>query len=177
MIVPALLLVFSSLLTFSQTTLTPSLPLDDGARRWVDNTLNEMTLEQKVGQLVVPGTDTYFTNLTSEKFQRVRENILRYHVGGYHAFKGDVLPAALLISRMQEMARIPLLITADLEGGAGLIFPGGTRFPKAMALGATFDPTVPYQVGQITASEARRIGVGVNFYPVVDVNNNPNNPI
>ena len=177
MIASALLLVFSSLLTFSQTMLTPSLPLDDGARRWVDNTLDEMTLEQKVGQLVVPGTDTNFTNLTSEKFQQVRENILRYHVGGYHAFKGDVLPAAFLISRMQEMAQIPLLITADLEGGAGLIFPGATRFPKAMALGATFDSTVPYQVGQITASEAKRIGVGVNFYPVVDVNINPNNPI
>ena len=157
--------------------LKPDLSLNKDARAWVENTLNEMTLEQKIGQLIVPGTSTYFTSFTSEKFRKIQENILRYHVGGYHAFKGDALSAATLINRMQKIAQIPLLVTADLEGGAGLIFPGGTRFPKAMALGATFDLSIPYQVAGITAFEAKKIGVGVNFYPVVDVNNNPNNPI
>lgn len=157
--------------------LKPALSLNEDARVWVESTLDEMTLEQKIGQLIVPGTSTYFTSLTSGKFRKIQENIRRYHVGGYHAFKGDALSAATLINRMQEIAQIPLLVTADLEGGAGLIFPGGTRFPKAMALGATFDLSIPYQVGEITAFEAKKIGVGVNFYPVVDVNNNPNNPI
>ena len=151
--------------------------LDKEARDWVDRHLGEMSLEQKVGQLIVPATSTDFTNLSSEKFQRIEQDIVRYQVGGYHTFRGEVLSAALLIHRMQALAAVPLLITADLEGGAGLIFRGGTRFPKAMALGATFDPSKAYLVGQITALEARKIGVNVNFYPVVDVNNNPRNPI
>ncbi len=78
---------------------------------------------------------------------------------------------------MQEMARIPLFINADLEGGAGLIFRGGTRFPKAMALGAISDLASIRRVGAITALEAKSLGINVNFYPVVDVNNNPRNPI
>ena len=98
-------------------------------------------------------------------------------MGGYLAQGGEVFSAAFLIQRMQELARVPLFITADLEGGAGLIFRGGTRFPKAMALGATFDPEIAYQVGETTALEAKSLGINVNFYPVVDVNNNPLNPI
>ena len=78
---------------------------------------------------------------------------------------------------MQELASVPLFVTADLEGGTGLIFRGGTRFPKAMALGATFTPENARQVGRLTALEAKSIGVNVNFYPVADVNNNPLNPI
>ena len=171
------LLCSASLVLSSAEAIDSRMVLDREARDWVNRHLQEMSLEQKVGQLLVPATGTHFINLSSEKFQRVEQDIVHYHVGGYHAFRGEVLSAALLIRRMQALAAVPLLITADLEGGAGLIFRGGTRFPKAMALGATFDPSNAYLVGQITAREAGKVGVNVNFYPVVDVNNNPRNPI
>jgi beta-N-acetylhexosaminidase len=78
---------------------------------------------------------------------------------------------------MQALAKIPLLITADFEGGAGYQFEGATRFPRGMAIGATSNPQYAYDAGKFTAQEAKAIGVNVNFYPVVDVNNNPQNPI
>ena len=152
-------------------------PLDEAAKEWVSRTLSGMSLEEKVGQVLVAGTRTGFPNVHPQEIGDIRENIQRYHVGAYHAKPGNILTASHLLHRMQETAKIPLLITADLEGGLGLIFEGGTRFPKAMAIGATFDPETAYQVGQLTALEARRLGVHVNFYPVVDVNNNPQNPI
>jgi beta-N-acetylhexosaminidase len=151
--------------------------LDEEARVWVESTFEKMSLEEKIGQLIIGGADSNFTNLRSDKFQKIRDDITRHHVGGYHAFGGELLSAALLIQRMQELASVPLLITADLEGGTGLIFRGGTRFPKAMALAATFDPETARRVGRMTALEAQSIGVNINFYPVVDVNNNPLNPI
>lgn len=151
--------------------------LSPEARQWVEQTLSGMSLEEKVGQVIMAGTQADFTNVLTPKFDEIKEDIQRYHVGGYLAFPGDVLSAALLIRRMQEMARIPLFIASDLEGGTGLIFDGATRFPKAMALAATGDPLNAYTTGKITALEARNIGININFYPDVDVNNNPNNPI
>ena len=151
--------------------------LDEEAQGWVESTLAGMSLDEKIGQVIMGSADSDFTNVRSDKFQEIRDNITRYHVGGYLAFGGELLSAAFLIRRMQELASVPLLISADLEGGTGLIFRGGTRFPKAMALGATFDPETARRVGRMTALEAKSIGVHVNFYPVVDVNNNPLNPI
>jgi beta-N-acetylhexosaminidase len=151
--------------------------LDPEARAWVDRTLSSMTLEQKVGQVLVPGVTTGFAAVDSDRLKTVLENIEKYHVGGYHAFGGDVLSAAYMIKRMQDQATVPLLITADFEGGSGLILRGGTRFPKAMAIGATYDPRNAYEAGRVTAREAQAVGVHVNFYPVADVNNNARNPI
>ncbi|MEE8584899.1 MAG: glycoside hydrolase family 3 N-terminal domain-containing protein [Acidobacteriota bacterium] len=172
---------FALALTLLALVGTLSLAQDEaeapGPSQWVEQTLDGMSLDEKVGQLIVGGSGTGYTSTASDEFERIREEIERYHLGGYHAFRGDVYSAAFLIRRMQQRARIPLLITADLEGGLGLIIEGGTRFPKAMALGAVGDPEAARTVGRITAQEARRVGIHVNFYPVVDVNNNPENPV
>jgi beta-N-acetylhexosaminidase len=166
------------LTTISDSNASEAIPrLDAEGQDWVEETLKDMSLEEKVGQLIVGAAGTNFTNLDSDKFQQIKKEVTEYHVGGYHALGGEVFSAAFLIRRMQEMVRIPLFITADLEGGAGLIFRGGTRFPKAMALGAISDLDNIRRVGEITALEARSLGINVNFYPSVDVNNNPRNPI
>jgi beta-N-acetylhexosaminidase len=152
------------------------------ARSWVDTTLAAMTLDEKVGQLIIPATVGMFMSQDSDAFQQIRRDITEFHVGGYHML-GEVNnlhePAgvALLINHLQEMSKIPLLITADFEGGVGLRYMGATRLPRAMAMGATSNPESAYQAGRVTAEEARAMGVNVNFYPVVDVNNNARNPI
>ena len=151
------------------------LPLKDDA--WVEQTLKSMTLDEKVGQMLVPSANGTFRNVDSEAFQKIKKDIEVYHVGGYHAFGGDPTAAALMLNRMQSWAKIPLLITADFEGGVGIQYPGATILPRAMAIGATGSEDFAYQCGRVTAMEQRAIGVHVNFYPVVDVNNNPNNPI
>ena len=151
-------------------------------RSWVEKTLASMTLDEKIGQLIIPATVGMFLSQDSEAFKQARREVTEFHVGGYHML-GEVNilhePAgvALFINRLQELSKLPLWITADFEGGAGLRYIGATRLPRAMAMGATANPDLAYQAARITAEEARAIGVQVNFYPVVDVNNNARNPI
>ena len=149
---------------------------------WVEKTISSMSLDEKVGQLIIPAVVGAFMSQDSETFQEIKRDITEFHVGGYHVL-GDQnvlhepVGVALLLNHMQEMAKVPLLITADFEGGAGLRYVGATRLPRAMVMGATGNEELAYQAARVTAEEARAIGVQVNFYPVVDVNNNARNPI
>lgn len=149
---------------------------------WVENCLASMTLDEKVGQLIIPATIGMFLSQDSDAFRQIRRDITEFHVGGYHML-GEVntihepVGVALLINHLQELAKLPLMITADFEGGVGLRYLGATRLPRAMAIGATGNPQMAFEAGRICAEEARAMGVNVNFYPVVDVNNNARNPI
>jgi beta-N-acetylhexosaminidase len=151
-------------------------------REWVESTLASMSLDEKVGQLIIPATVGMFLAQDSDAFKQIKQDITEFHVGGYHML-GEVntlhepTGVALLINHMQELSKLPLWITADFEGGVGLRYIGATRLPRAMAMGATGDPQNAFQAGRIAAEEARALGIQVNFYPVVDVNNNPRNPI
>ena len=170
--------------------------LDADAQRWVDETLGGMTLDEKVGQLVVPTFLSSYTSSDSETYDRLASLIHEEHVGGIHIFGartatpdvllnptyartalGQPLDAASLLNRLQAIARLPLLVTADFETGAGFRLEGATNFPSAMAFGAAGDAELARESGRITAVESRAIGVHVNFAPVVDVNNNPRNPV
>ncbi|HLG14821.1 MAG TPA: glycoside hydrolase family 3 N-terminal domain-containing protein [Blastocatellia bacterium] len=149
---------------------------------WVEKTLAAMSLDEKIGQLIIPAAVGMFMNQDADSFNQIRRDITEFHVGGYHML-GEVNtlhePAgvALLLNRMQGESKYPLLITADFEGGVGLRYLGATRLPRAMAMGATASESLVSEAGRVTAEEARALGVHVNFYPVVDVNNNPRNPI
>jgi beta-N-acetylhexosaminidase len=149
---------------------------------WVDAQLAAMTLDEKVGQLIIPATVGMFMTENSETFQEMQRDIKQFHVGGYHML-GDVTqlhePAgvAVLINQIQKLSKLPLFITADFEGGVGYRFTGATRLPRGMAIGATYNEDMAYQAGRIAAEECKAIGVNVNFYPVVDVNNNARNPV
>jgi beta-N-acetylhexosaminidase len=100
-----------------------------------------------------------------------------YGTSGSRATKGDPLAIAVLLNRLQRASALPLLFTADFEGGAGYIVEGATRHPRAMAFGAARDEGLAERAGRLNAGEGRALGVHVDFYPVVDVNNNPANPI
>ncbi len=151
--------------------------LSKSANRWVEHTLRSMTVDEKIGQLLVPVTWGGFKSADSEEFQKLRRDVTDYHAGGYHVGSGDAAGIAVVIHELQRAAKIPLLITADLEGGAGYVMFGATRFPLAMAIGATGSDKFSYEAGKATSEEGRAIGLSVDFYPVVDVQNNPGNPI
>lgn len=179
-----------ALVLVSTSTVLASLPANGTQKQkpaaaeksWVEKTLASMTLDEKIGQLIIPATVGMFLSQDSEAFKQARRDISEFHVGGYHML-GEVNilhePAgvALFINHLQELSKVPLWVTADFEGGVGLRYIGATRLPRAMAIGATANPDMAYQAGRITAEEARALGVQVNFYPVVDVNNNARNPI
>lgn len=170
--------------------------LDPAARRWVEETLGRMTLDEKVGQLVTPSLRSVYTSSDSVVHDDLTALVREHRVGGVHVFGarrarpdvllnptysrtalGQPLAAASLLNRLQAAAEVPLLVTADFETGVGFRMAGATNFPRAMAFGAAGDPRLAFEAGRITAVEARATGVHVNFAPVVDVNNNPRNPV
>ena len=170
--------------------------LDPDAERWVTSTLAGMTLDQKIGQMIVPSFEAAYTSSDSTAYERLVRLVHEQHVGGFHVFGvrqpstwvllgsghgagilGQPLAAASLINRLQSISPVPLINSADFETGVGFRLAGTTVFPRSMAFGATGDERLAFEAGRITGVEARALGVHVNFAPVVDVNNNPSNPV
>jgi beta-N-acetylhexosaminidase len=161
---------------------------------WVESTLSSMTLEEKVGQLFIADLVAVYSHKESPNFKLAQEFIQKYHVGGFVLAGGNISDIALMTNALQRIARTPLIINADLEGGLWFnhsyiwargrapelprfVIGGGTSLPSLMAVGATGNPHFAYEFGRITALEARAVGIQWTNTPVADVNHNPNNPI
>src|SRR5689334_25215563 len=136
-----------------------------------------MSLEEKIGQLISVGINATFLNLDSDAFKALRHQVVDNHVGGIVLFRGPVYESVMICNRMQALAKYPLLISADLEAGSGMRFDDTVNFPWNMAVAATGNPDYARRQGEITAREARALGVQQIFAPVVDVNNNAANPV
>jgi beta-N-acetylhexosaminidase len=147
------------------------------ALKWADEQLKRMTLEEKAGQLISVGVNAHFLNQSSDEFRELRRQVEQNHVGGIILFRGPVYESVHLVNRMQAFARLPLLVSADLEAGSGMRFDDATNLPWNMAVGATGDPAFARRQGELTAREARALGVQHIFAPVADVNNNAGNPV
>jgi beta-N-acetylhexosaminidase len=147
------------------------------ALKWANEELRRMSLEEKVGQLISVGINATFLNQESDAYRGLKRHIEENKVGGIILFRGPVYESVILVNRMQQLARYPLLISADLEAGAGMRFDDTVNFPWNMAVAATGDPDFARRQGEITAREARALGVHHVFAPVVDVNNNAANPV
>jgi beta-N-acetylhexosaminidase len=134
-------------------------------------------VKKKVGQLfVVPARGT-FMNERSAAFAELVRHVRENHVGGVIWFQSNVYETARLNARLQSLAEGNLLVSADLEAGLGMRFPDVTFWPPAMAVAAAGDASLAEQQGRITAREARAVGIGQIYAPVVDVNVNPANPV
>jgi beta-N-acetylhexosaminidase len=162
------------------------LHLDKDGEKWAQKTLKKMSLEQKVGQMLMVRSLADFYNVNNPDFLRLIDNLHKYHLGGFamtvmtdgpFLLKNEPYEAAILNNRLQHEAEFPLVITADFERGLSMRLFGVTAFPHAMAFGATNNPQYANDFGRITAEESRAIGVHWNFYPDADVNSNPANPI
>ncbi len=147
------------------------------AVKWADEQLKKMSLDEKIGQLICIGVNAKFMSQDSEEFRALLHQVEDNHVGGIILFRGAVYESAHLMNRMQERARLPLLISSDLEAGVGMRFDDTINFPWNMAVGATGNPDYARRQGEVTAREARALGVQQIFAPVVDVNNNAANPV
>jgi len=144
---------------------------------WVESTLKKMTLEEKVAQLVFVWTESGYMSEDSPGWQEVRRLTVDRKLGGFIFSIGDVYEYAVQINKLQALSEVPLMIAADFEFGAGMRIRRSTLFPRAMAVGATRNPDFSYRMGKAIAREARAVGVHQNYAPVVDVNNNPMNPV
>lgn len=151
--------------------------LSEDERGWVEKTLKGMSLDDKIGQLIMVPFSGKFVNLKSDYFRKLSSFVRHYHVGGLIMFGGEIYEAAVLINELQKISKIPLFIASDLERGAGNQLTSAVSFPFLMAIGATGSEEFAYFQGKITALEARAAGINWTFAPVVDVNSNPDNPI
>ncbi|MBR9997929.1 MAG: hypothetical protein KFF73_03110, partial [Cyclobacteriaceae bacterium] len=142
--------------------------------QWVDSVMSAMTLEEKVGQLFMVEA---YSNRDSTHAQEIKTLIREYNIGGLIFFQGGPVRQAALTNEYQALSRIPLLIAMDAEWGVGMRLDSTIRYPYQMALGAVQDEKLIYEMGADIASQFHRLGMHVNFAPVVDVNNNAKNPV
>ncbi len=144
---------------------------------WIEQTLQRLTLREKIGQMIMSRAYGYYYSDQSDEFKRLERLVKEQKVGGLIFFQGDVYETATLINRFQDMSDLPLLIGSDFEWGSAMRIRRSTRFPEAMAIGATLDTALAFKVGEAIGKESRALGVHQVFAPVVDVNNNPDNPV
>jgi beta-N-acetylhexosaminidase len=171
------ILLILSLSCLPAAVYKPQLTYGPAEAKWVKKTLAKMTLEEKIGQMVGCRYLGRFVNQDSDYLKELVGLVTEDRIGGLIIFGGEVYETALLTNYLQERAKIPLLIAADFEWGAAMRINGTTLFPPFMALGATNSDDLAYQMGKITAVEARAMGIHMTYAPVVDVNINPDNPV
>jgi beta-N-acetylhexosaminidase len=172
-----LLLFLSPLCYFAQQSavLPQPQPFDPlASRQWADSVLNRLGLEEKIGQLFMVAA---YSNRDQQHVNEIRYLVQEYGLGGLIMMQGDPVSQVNLVNAYQAIAPVPLLISQDAEWGLGMRLDQTMRFPYNMTLGAIRDDSLLYQLGREYAWQLRHVGVHVNFAPVVDINNNPANPV
>jgi beta-N-acetylhexosaminidase len=164
-------------------------PLSTADAHWVDATLASLSRREKVAQLIMPWVPGEYAAVGSPGYEQLRKWVEEDRIGGLVISIGLPHSYAAKLNHMQRLARVPLLVASDMENGTGMrlgniyalpsLLPqgGGTVFPPVMALGATGSEDLAFRLGRILGTEARAVGVHINFGPVLDVNSNPLNPI
>jgi beta-N-acetylhexosaminidase len=141
---------------------------------WVDSVYNQMTFDQRVGQLFMVSA---FSNKDSLHVKSIDNLINCYHIGGLLFLQGGPGRQAKLTNRYQKMSKVPLFIGIDAEWGLAMRLDSINRFPWNMTLGAIQDVNLIKKVGVEYGKQAHRMGIHFNFAPVLDINTNPKNPI
>lgn len=158
-------------LTQSSTTLSSD--------AWVDSVFRTLSPDEKITQLMVIRLSAIDPVSRRPVFydKEAEEAVRKYNIGGICLFQGDPLTQADHINYYQGIARTPILFCIDAENGLGMRMDSVAGLPRQMMLGATSDPTLIYRYGRLVGRQCRRIGIQVNYAPVVDINNNPDNPV
>lgn len=146
----------------------------DTTYHWVDSVFNSLTLEQRIAQLIM--IDAY-SNKGKEHEKHIESLIKKYDIGGIIFFQGGPVRQANLTNHYQKVAQTPIMIAMDAEWGLAMRLDSVAPFPRQMMLGAISNNGLIYDMGVAIGRQCRRLGVQINFAPVVDINNNPNNPV
>ncbi|HEX6181219.1 MAG TPA: glycoside hydrolase family 3 N-terminal domain-containing protein, partial [Chitinophagaceae bacterium] len=149
------------------------------ATAWVDSVFKTLSQDEKIAQLmVVRGSSMDPRTRKPILFTKeVEEQVKKYNVGGICMFQGGPLAQANFLNYMQSIAKTPIMICIDGENGLGMRMDSVLPLPRQLMLGAMNDPKLMYEYGRLVGEQCKRIGIQVNYAPVVDVNNNPANPV
>ena len=174
-----LLLIFNSLIFAAPKDDVTTKKFEPSEKSWkaADKLLKKMSADEKVGQLIQIGINARFINQDSDFYQDLVRQVKENKIGGIILFGAPIYETVHLVNRMQENADVPLLIALDAETGVGMRFQDAENFPWNMAVGATGNPEYARKMGEITAREAKALGILQVYAPVLDVNNNADNPV
>ncbi len=163
------------LLLLPSLMLGQTLSSTSDADKWATSKMEAMSLEEKIGQLFMIRA---FSNKGASHEKALLDFVKKHHVGGFCFFQGDPETQARITNTLQKSTKTPLFVAIDGEWGLGMRFPKSTlSFPRQLTLGAINDNSLIHEMGYEVARQLLRIGVNINFAPVVDINNNPNNPV
>ncbi|CAN5736365.1 hypothetical protein BH10BAC3_BH10BAC3_33990 [soil metagenome] len=155
-----------------------SAQMDTAAYQWATNIFKTLSEDERIAQLLVvrsSGMDPKGAPVVYD--ERIDSLVEKYNIGAICAFQGSPLQHAAMFNRIQAKAKTPVMITTDAEWGLGMRFAGVKGFPYQLTLGALSDAELVYKVGQAIGDQCRRMNIHVNYAPVVDINNNPANPV
>ena len=141
---------------------------------WAREQLASMTLEEKVGQLFMIAA---YSNQNEVSYAYIEKLIREQHIGGLIFMQGGPGRQVALVNRYQNASKVPLMMAQDSEWGNGMRLDTSLSFPKNMTLGAIRNDYLLFELGQEVGRQCSTVGIQMNFAPVVDVNNNPNNPV
>ncbi len=146
----------------------------DQPNAWVDSVFKKLNRKQRIAQL-------FFVRAHTDKGKAFEDSIAKVirkeKIGGLVFFQGGPGRQLHLTKRYQQLARVPLLIAMDAEWGLGMRLDSTMSYPYQMTLGAIQDENLIENMGHEIAHDLKRLGVHINFAPVLDINNNPKNPV
>ncbi len=145
-----------------------------GEVNWVDSVYQKLSPDERIGQLFMVAA---YSNKGAEHKKSLEKLIKNYHLGGLIFFQGGPQRQAVLTNHLQKLSKVPLLIAMDAEWGLGMRLDSTISYPRQMTLGAISNDQEIYRMGEEIGRQSRRLGVHINFAPVVDINTNPNNPV
>lgn len=163
----------------NQIPSSASLPFNTGPDHWVDSVFTSLSSDERIAQLMMVAA---YSNRGKAHEDSILHLINEYKIGGLIFFQGGPVRQAKLVNKYQSVIKIPLMVAMDLEWGLGMRLDSTISYPYQMALGA-LQESIPgqenliYEMGAEIARQCQRMGIHVNFAPVVDVNNNPDNPV
>lgn len=163
---------FSSFFKIEEPSSTPVFMQEQEI--WSDSVLKTMSLKEKIGQLFMVAA---YSNKGAEHEKKIHDLITKQHIGGLIFFQGGPVRQAQLTNKYQSSAKVPLLIAMDAEWGLGMRLDSTISYPRQMMLGAIQDEEIIFRMGEDIATQCNRLGVHINFAPVIDVNVNPKNPV
>ena len=165
-------ILFSSLLLVGFFTTIQAQKMSE--KKWVRKQFSALNMNEKIGQLMVIRAHS---NWSQYKIDSISALIQQYNVGGLCFFQGGPVRQAMQTNAYQTVAKTPLFIAIDAEWGLGMRLDSVESFPRQLSMGAFASSDLVYQMGAAIAEQCKRLGIQINYGPVIDINNNPSNPV
>ena len=162
------------ILSFNKKPQTNEPPFLSTNSKWADSVFKSLSTEERIAQLFMVAA---YSNRDKKHITELKELVEKYKIGGLIFFQGGPVRQAIQTNYYQSFAKVPLFISIDAEWGLAMRLDSTTKFPRQMTLGAIQNDSLVYEMGKEIARQCKRLGMQINFAPVVDINNNPLNPV